>query len=382
MTVIHILMDEPKFFHRIREIFTQPSLVNTWKVFNDSGTNSTWSTNNVDVHLFQDINSSAAQSLLIEEITDHDICFFHYFDIRYIPLFLEVHHKICTILQFWGGDYSPHIISPTRLYSKKTYAHCIQPFSKTKNWPTPFARLYHYMKWKVNKSRTEYSSTIRSAFHCGFELKTTEVEYFQIPVRSRSTLTIPYSIDLNQHQTFSIKQINDPGILLGNSATSTNCHIEAIDALQKHQENYKFVLIPLSYGELNVQQKIADYALKTLGKKALPLHEFMPSKDYFALLDNCEYIIMNHIRQQGLGNTLWGIANGRTIYLNPRGVTFQALTQYGFKIQSVDSILTQGLRTLNPQEKNINRELLNSYYPNLNNLSSQLEELINQWRDQ
>ena len=79
------------------------------------------------------------------------------------------------------------------------------------------------------------------------------------------------------------------------------------------------------------QLSVAKHATEKLKNQANILKKFMPKIDYFAILESTDYVRMNHCRQQGLGNILWGLATGRTIYLNQRGPIFKACMDHGLQ---------------------------------------------------
>ena len=90
---------------------------------------------------------------------------------------------------------------------------------------------------------------------------------------------------------------------------------------------------------------------------------------------------MNHTRQQGLGNIIWALSTGRTLYLNEHGVTFNALFAHGFHIQKIGDIKSNGLRPINQNQQMINRQLLNSFYPDSTHVFQNLELILNQWKN-
>ena len=185
----------------------------------------------------------------------------------------------------------------------------------------------------MNPKSRSYRRVLESAFHVGFELGGVEQKLFNMRTRTQNSLHIPYSIDLTQYPKELNHQSTRHDILLGNSATATNNHIEVISWISQHKTNFNVCHIPLSYGDSTIQLSVAKHATKKLPTQAHILRDFMAKTDYFAMLESTEYVIMNHCRQQALGNVLWGLATGRTIYLNHVGPIFKACIYHGTAYQ-------------------------------------------------
>ena len=184
-------MHEPKFAHRIFDIFNNPAIENQYwvtvfdkKIITSHKPNQSYSKTLTTKTKIQSIAKSFGES---------DMFIFHYFTHDHITLYKFVSQKTCTILQLWGGDYSTHYISPINLYSKPTYAACILPQSKLKKIPNLLARLYHHLKWVMNSKSRSYRLVLTSAFHVGFELGGVEQQMFNIRTPGAKTLCISHT---------------------------------------------------------------------------------------------------------------------------------------------------------------------------------------------
>ena len=69
-------------------------------------------------------------------------------------------------------------------------------------------------------------------------------------------------------------------IQLGNSATPTNNHIEAIDWLAQMELGARRVIVPLSYGSDEYRDMVCAYGKKRLGDTFQPVTDFMPFDEY------------------------------------------------------------------------------------------------------
>lgn len=91
-------------------------------------------------------------------------------------------------------------------------------------------------------------------------------------------------------------------ILLGNSASDTNQHIQMLDILAKYKNENLSIICPLSYGDKEYAVKIKNYGLKLFGDKFIPLMEYMSPVEYANILGKVDIAVFNHNRQQATGN--------------------------------------------------------------------------------
>ncbi|MBE5940676.1 MAG: hypothetical protein E7266_09815 [Lachnospiraceae bacterium] len=104
-------------------------------------------------------------------------------------------------------------------------------------------------------------------------------------------------------------------ILLGNSATYSNCHLEALDILSKYKEENMKIYIPLSYGDKKYGNQVSNKAKEIFGDKAVPMFEFLEREKYFQLLSNIDIVVFAHNRQQAVGNIVPLLYAGKKIYI-------------------------------------------------------------------
>jgi dTDP-N-acetylfucosamine:lipid II N-acetylfucosaminyltransferase len=129
--------------------------------------------------------------------------------------------------------------------------------------------------------------------------------------------------------------VNGSNILVGNSATITNNHIEAINILDKFNLNGKKVITPLSYGDSKYAKIIKEYGFKKLGQNFVPIIDFLPLAEYNKIIQSCSITIMNHYRQQAVGNILTMLWMGSKVYLDNRNSIYHYLKRIGCHIYSI-----------------------------------------------
>ena len=160
-------------------------------------------------------------------------------------------------------------------------------------------------------------------------------------------------------------EISGENILLGNSASFENNHLEAIDLLKYIGLGNKKVICPLSYGDEHYANKVISYGKKNLGQNFEPLTIFMKIHEYNKIITTCSVVIMNHFRQQALGNIITMMYSGAKVYLNKENPVYQFFLDKGAIIYSIDE-LEKNPNMINvrlfQEEIEINRKILKNFW--------------------
>lgn len=104
-------------------------------------------------------------------------------------------------------------------------------------------------------------------------------------------------------------------ILVGNSATSTNHHIEVFEMLKKFPLDKIEIYCPLSYGNEEYREIVLKEGVRILGEAFHPVLEFMNCEDYRSFLAGMDIGIFNNDRQQAMGNISIMLGLGKKIYM-------------------------------------------------------------------
>lgn len=160
----------------------------------------------------------------------------------------------------------------------------------------------------------------------------------------------------------SLQELSGHDILLGNSADPTNNHIEALRVLSKIGMQGRKVVVPLSYGvtDIRYKEKLLKDGSELLGESFIPLTSFMSLPEYNQLVSGCGNIIMNHIRQQAMGNISAGLLRGGKVFLRPENPIYKFYTRMGVKLFPFSDDLTiADLNTpLNKDDARQNKEIM------------------------
>ncbi|MFS1423633.1 TDP-N-acetylfucosamine:lipid II N-acetylfucosaminyltransferase [Shewanella sp. 10N.286.48.B5] len=264
----------------------------------------------------------------------------------------------------FGFDYYPYICNSRNLLLNKTLNYVLEMKS--------FGRI------PILKSDVQWlllNLADRISFKFGVQKVISKVEYFcpvlvnefsLIKIKNFPSKVVDWNYGTLEDdfiRGFEGLDIIGDNILLGNSASESNNHIEAIELIAEVKGFDVKVVAPLSYGNREYKEHICDFGKKKLSIDFIPLTDFMPIDDYIEVIQSCSVLIMNHLRQQALGNIIIGLFLGAKVFLQKRNPIFYYLTNLGFIIYSVDDVSTESLKSrLSYDEVSLNRRLLSSIW--------------------
>lgn len=134
------------------------------------------------------------------------------------------------------------------------------------------------------------------------------------------------------------KRVTGHNILLGNSATLTNNHIEAMDFLKHIDLKGKKIICPLSYGNDEYGDYIASKGAGDFGDDFVSIRRFMPFDEYIKTINSCSNVIMNHLRQQAAGNVVAMLLMGAKVFLNKANPLYEHLVIHGVKLFTIEKL--------------------------------------------
>lgn len=324
---------------------------------------------------------------LTNKFANNEIIIFHGLD--YFRSFLmnniQVDCKIIWIL--WGKEVyiNPRIIAEKELYGKLTYSSFIANSVKKKLlivFKNSFRQFYYQIKDKTDGPHLSIYKAIKKADYCGILYKE-EFDFVKERIHTKvqyvSFSYYPIELMVKDKNT----RVKSNNILLGNSATETNNHLEAFHLLKKLPLREQKIIVPLSYGNHEYGDAIAKKGKEILPNNFEPLVDFMPLHEYNEFVENCGIVIMNHYRQQAVGNVLTMLWMGAKVYLDERNTLYSYLKRIGVYIYSIQ----QDLQIDNPEVftllergfQDANREILKKEISQkvlLNKLQKQLKIIM------
>jgi hypothetical protein len=158
-------------------------------------------------------------------------------------------------------------------------------------------------------------------------------------------------------------EIKGNNILIGNSSSFENNHIEVIDYLSELDLDSRKIICPLSYGNSEYAVEIIKYGNKILPNNFEPLKNFMKIEEYNEIISTCSVVIMNHLRQQAVGNIIIMMYFGAKIFLNKENPVYEFFKNKGAIIFSINELNNQVINTkLSEEEIKKNRQILKEYW--------------------
>ncbi len=127
-------------------------------------------------------------------------------------------------------------------------------------------------------------------------------------------------------------------VLVGNSATESNQHMEVIDWLQRYRSHSIQIYMPLSYGEDTYREIVIQYAQKKLGNRFFPILHYMDGKDYMEFVSQMDIGIFNNNRQQAMGNIQMCLGLGKKVFLREDTSMWKRYLKDGYMIFPIRNI--------------------------------------------
>lgn len=160
--------------------------------------------------------------------------------------------------------------------------------------------------------------------------------------------------------------VNGNNILLGNSCSLECNHLEGMKLLKKMGLGPSSVIVPLSYGEAWLRNRLTSIGERLFGDKFQPLLDFIPRQDYNRIIQSCSVAIMPHYRPQAFGNILTALWLGTRVYLSKRNPLFAFFRRIGAVLYSLEEDLfpnnPAALTPLSDEQRNQNRTVIASIY--------------------
>lgn len=165
-------------------------------------------------------------------------------------------------------------------------------------------------------------------------------------------------------------------ILVGNSATETNNHIEIFEKLKELNLDNAHIFCPLSYGDGNYRSKIVNIGKELFESNFIPIIEMMHLDRYLDLLGTIEIAIFNHHRQQAMGNIITLLGMGKTVYIKQNTSQASLFNKIGIKVFNIDTLRESGLIKLDKMQQKSNIRIMKTLF-NKDSLFYQWKNIFN-----
>lgn len=130
----------------------------------------------------------------------------------------------------------------------------------------------------------------------------------------------------------------DGGILVGNSTSPNNNHLDIWNALQPYLGEHRFIVFPLNYrSDSDYADRIANL-ITSDDHRIEKLRTFMPRDEYFQLINNCSYAVFGVMRQQAMGNIRYCLKQGIKVFLYRDSLVYKYLKEWGYVVYAIEDI--------------------------------------------
>ncbi len=284
----------------------------------------------------------------VGEISQYKKVYIHYLSTMMAEFVNTLPKSIKIIWIFWGADglETLRVFAESSLYQPST----LELYKKWKlKSRMHFKEVWRWLKKEI-KGYLLYKNHIKAARRCNYVATLIPEDYALIQKKHQLTARfIPYfytTVAQMVPQQLSVKNVN---VFLGNSASFTNNHVEILEKLARLALNHRKVLCPLSYGIEEYKEMILEKGKILLGHHFQPLTTFLHRDEYYQHIESACVAIMNHSRQQGLGNIIAFLMSGARIYMSNESTLYRFLVQNGLILFSVqEDFLLGGQEILNP----------------------------------
>jgi hypothetical protein len=269
---------------------------------------------------------------------------FHSLNNDFLKILADIPRNKKTIWIGWGYDYYDCLLSgayPNGLLLPQTQA-LVARFPKTNKFLSPVRRAKSLIGKILGRTSNPNPALLG---RIDYFIPVLDIEHKIIadlnPWFKARYLCWNYGTvedDLSGNTSPSEKIGSD--IMVGNSATPENNHLEIFEMLSRLSDTSgRRIIVPLSYGDECYKHRIIEAGHRHFGSNFLPLTNFMEKDKYISILDRCGYVFMNHLRQQALGNICIMMLKGAKIYLNSKNPLYKWFLAKGAIIFTIDDLV-------------------------------------------
>src|SRR5690554_5320331 len=295
----------------------------------------------------------------------YDLVIFHSLESSTYPELVNIPKETPTIWLGWGFDYYLELLHEMPLYLERTQD------------------LYRRLAGATLKRRAVALAKkfIRLVLHRNSKVRAVEKvtvfspvlpEEYDMVKSSRKWRHFPKfaswnygTMEDNLIKGFEGEVVTGNAILVGNSATYTGNHAEAFDLLHKLGVNDREVVAPLSYGDPQLAKELTSLGQEYFSDNFEPLMDFMPVQEYVAIIKKCGYVIMNHVRQQAVGNIVIMLYLGARVFVRQENPVYDFFKNSGGVSSTVQELEGQPELLnlpLTAQERASNRAIVSDYW--------------------
>ena len=155
-------------------------------------------------------------------------------------------------------------------------------------------------------------------------------------------------------------------ILVGNSGSESNNHLEILRVLHKFKDENIEILCPLSYGGTHEYiDNVCNEGDSLFAEKFIAVNKFLLFPKYVSMLKTVDIAIFNNDRQQALGNIIMLLYLGKKIFIRSDITTWKYLCRLGLYVEDIyklNKLAFDEFITINNDNYRINRDIVKSHF--------------------
>lgn len=300
----------------------------------------------------------------INSLKNYEAVFFHFLTEPDMQLLAKADKSVKFVWIGWGADYYDLIVGDrTKLFKQKTldlYQRQVIDDQKY-TLKSKLKRIIKLLIYKKNDKRNivnriSYFAPVIDEDYC--LLQQTLLDF------RPAYLSWNYgTLEDDMLKGFEGHMVSGNNILVGNSASYENNHLDVFAILSKVDLGFRKVLCPLGYGEQRYGDRVAKEGTVVFGHNFVPIRDFMPIKDYVSLVRSCSSVLMGHLRQQAVGNIIIMMYLGAKIFLDKQNPVYSFFNKNGAIIFNLDDFNAETLKKeLTLEEIETNRQILKKHW--------------------
>ncbi len=357
--ILHILPDD-KFIDMAYDMFEKASPQNNLFIVETNRKS------------FKYIKNSAVKKIssfeisskkFIDSLKDYEFIVIHWLDDMKLSIIQKADSSVKFLWIGWGGDYYQYIQQELLMSKTKHLKEIL--FKQHRQSFLPKAK--SYIKKFLLTSKIDNLENVINKIDYFAPVLSSEYELVAKNFNNFKPKYLEWNYGTIDDNIVGIQDMDESSIniLLGNSATFENNHLEAFSMLEMLNIEDKKIICPLSYGDDIYTKEIIKVGYKKFGNRFEPLLEFMTLEQYNSIISTCSVVIMNHLRQQALGNITVMMYAGAKIFINKKNPIYDHYLKMGAIIFSMDELNDVSIcKRLTKDEIELNQKVLQDNFNN------------------
>ncbi len=300
---------------------------------------------------FNNINHSS----FIDKLNTKDLIVIHYLNSNYLTLLQNTNLKTPILWIGWGGDYYYLIdtLSSFNMFKERTSDLLGEPKNPIVKFFISNVKKYRRRKIMNILNRINYFAPVIKE---DYDLIRQNYPNFKADYVNWNYSAMEILIEGLEDFI-----VNDNNILIGNSATPSNNHLDVLHTLKNIEFNSS-ILLPLSYGDSTYANSVEAAAVRLFDNQVNVIRDFIPYKEYIDLIKSCGNVIMGHTRQQAFGNILVMLHFGAKIFFFEDSIALKYFKRHNLKVFTIEElVLNNKLLNYNFNQSEIELQRLNLY---------------------